>query len=74
VIRRSSGVQEFRSSGVQEFRSSGVQEFRSSGVQEFRSSGWGMLADCKQNRKGELKARVRQLSWSWITALIVYRS
>jgi hypothetical protein len=33
VIRRSSGVQEFRSSGVQEFRSSGVQEFRSSGVQ-----------------------------------------
>jgi hypothetical protein len=33
MMRRSSGVQEFRSSGVQEFRSSGVQEFRSSGVQ-----------------------------------------
>jgi hypothetical protein len=35
MMRRSSGVQEFRSSGVQEFRSSGVQEFRSSGVQEW---------------------------------------
>jgi hypothetical protein len=33
MIRRSSGVQEFRSSGVQEFRSSGVQRSENTRLQ-----------------------------------------